>query len=185
MAAGSDESSQAGSGLQALSQAAGAGGREPPPVHLWDPPYCGEMDLVIRRDGTWLHEGGIIGRPGLVRLLASVLKREGDRHFLVTPVEKLGIRVEDAPFLAVDVERDGDALVFETNVGDRIAAGPGHPIRVAVAADGEPAPYVEVRRGLEALIDRKSFYRLVEMGEERDGRFGVVSRGAFFPLDAD
>lgn len=181
MIAESDESPQAASVLQAAREAT-KGKKGPPPVHLWNPPYCGEMDLTIRRDGTWIHEGSPIGRPALVRLLASVLKREGDRHFLVTPVEKLGIVVEDAPFLAVDVEREEGALVFETNVGDRVTAGPGHPIRVETAEDGEPAPYVEVRRGLEALIDRKSFYRLVEMGEERDGRFGVASGGMFFEI---
>ena len=166
-----------------IDAAAKAGRRGPPPVHLWDPPFCGEMDLVIRRDGTWIHEGSPIGRPALVRLFASILKREGDRHFLVTPVEKLGIRVEDAPFLAVDVERDGDALVFETNVGDRVAAGPETTIRVETGPEGEPAPYVEVRRGLQALIDRKSFYRLVDMAEESGGRTGVRSNGVFFPLD--
>lgn len=188
MAGESDERAQAASVLKAAQDAV-KDTKGPPPVHLWNPPYCGEMDLTIRRDGTWIHEGSPIGRPALVRLLASVLKREGERHFLVTPVEKLGIRVEDAPFLAIDVEVEDGALVFETNVGDRVAAGPDHPIRVETAEDGEPAPYIEVRRGLEALIDRKSFYRLVEMGEERDGRLGVVSQGAFFALgeaaDAD
>ena len=170
------------SAARAAQGEAGAGKRGAPPVHLWDPPYCGEIDIVIRRDGTWIHEGTPIGRPGLVRLFASILKREGDRHFLVTPVEKVGLRVEDAPFVAVDFEREGDALVFETNVGDRVAAGPDHPIRVETGADGEPAPYVEVRRGLEALIDRKSFYRLVDEGEARDGAFGVASGGAFFAI---
>lgn len=159
----------------------GSGGKGPPPVHLWDPDYCGEMDLVIRRDGTWIHEGTPIGRPGMVRLFASILKREGDRFFLVTPVEKLGIRVEDAPFVAVDVERDGEALRFETNVGDHVTAGPGNPVRVAERG-GEPCPYVEVRRGLEALIDRKTFYRLVEMGGEEAGEIVVRSGGARFVL---
>ncbi len=157
-------------------------GRAPAPVHLWNPEVCGEMDLVIRRDGTWWHEGTRIARPGMVRLFASILKREGDRHFLVTPVEKLVIEVEDAPFLAVDVEAADGAITFETSVGDRVTAGPDHPIRVATGADGEPSPYVEIRGGLEALIDRKSFYRLVEMGETRDGRLGVASEGAFFVL---
>jgi hypothetical protein len=155
---------------------------EGPPVHLWNPDYCGEMDLVIRRDGTWIHEGTPIGRPGLVRLFASILRREGDRHYLVSPVEKIGIQVEDAPFVAVDFEAGAEGITFETNVGDRVTAGPDHPIRLETAGDGEPSPYVEVRRGLEALIDRKSFYRLVELGEERDGAFGVASGGAFFPL---
>ena len=182
MAGPRDESPQGGGSLRSVQQAARSGGRGLPPVHLWDPPYCGEMDLTIRRDGTWVHEGGVIGRPALVRLLASVLKREGDRHFLVTPGEKLGIRVEDAPFLAVDVEPVEGGIAFETNLGDRVIAGPEHPIRVETAPDGEPAPYVEIRRGLEARIDRKSFYRLVEMAETRDGTPGVVSGGAFFAL---
>ena len=163
------------------SAAKAAKGRGPAPVHLWDPPFCGDMDLVIRRDGTWIHEGTPIGRPGMVRLFASILKREGDAFFLVTPVEKVGIRVEDAPFVAVDVAATEAGIAFETNVGDRVVAGPDAPIRVA-ETDGEPAPYVEVRRGLEALIDRKSFYRLVEMGEERDGWIVVSSRGATFRL---
>lgn len=157
-----------------------------PPVHLWDPPYCGEIDMEIRRDGTWFHEGTPIGRPAMVRLFSTILKREGDRIYLVTPVEKVGIRVEDAPFVAVDVEPEGDALVFETNVGDRVTAGPEHAIRVETAADGEPAPYLHVRAGLDALIDRKTFYRLVELGAHRahEGRdwFGVTSAGAFFPI---
>ncbi|CUH40607.1 hypothetical protein JSE7799_03342 [Jannaschia seosinensis] len=170
--------------LQAAQAHAGSneGKRGTPPVHLWNPDYCGEIDILIRRDGTWIHEGTPIGRPGLVRLFASILKREDDRHYLVTPVEKLGIRVEDAPFVAVDFETGDGAITFTTNVGDTVTAGPDHPIRVEMAADGEPSPYVEVRRGLEALIDRKSFYRLVELGEERDGQFGVASDGAFFPI---
>ncbi|PWJ22239.1 DUF1285 domain-containing protein [Jannaschia seohaensis] len=165
-----------------LIAAAKSGGKGPPPVHLWDPPYCGEIDIVIKRDGTWIHEGTPIGRLGLVRLFASVLKREGDRYFLVTPVEKLGLQVEDAPFVAVDFEvADGD-ITFSTNVGDLVTAGPDHPIRVELGPDGEPSPYIEVRRGLEALIDRKSFYRLVEIGETEGDVFGVRSGGAFFPM---
>jgi hypothetical protein len=156
--------------------------RGPAPVHLWDPPYCGEIDIEIRRDGSWWHEGTPIGRPGLVRLFASILKREGDRHYLVTPVEKVGIRVEAAAFVAVDVEREGGDLVFLTNLDERVSAGPDHPIRVEHAADG-PLPFVEVRAGIEALIDRKTFYRLVEMGEQRDGWFGVRSAGTFFRIE--
>ncbi|MDB2407840.1 DUF1285 domain-containing protein [Jannaschia sp.] len=165
-----------------LLAAARSGGKGPPPVHLWSPPYCGEIDIVIKRDGTWIHEGTPIGRPGLVRLFASVLKREGDKHFLVTPVEKLGVVVEDAPFVAVDFEAADGRITFSTNVGDLVAAGPEHPIRVEIGPDGEPSPYVEVRRGLEALIDRKSFYRLVDIGVEEDGWFGVRSEGTFFAM---
>ena len=161
-----------------------------PPVHLWDPPFCGELDMEIRRDGTWYYNGTLIGRAPLVRLFSSILKLEDGKYFLVTPVEKVGIRVEDAPFVAVDfsVTGDGDAqqITFTTHVDDEASAGPDHPIRVTRAPTGEPSPYVMIRDGLEALIDRKSFYRLVDIGETRphEGRdwFGVRSGGAFFPF---
>jgi uncharacterized protein len=176
----------------ALAAAARSAGRKgPPPVHLWDPPYCGELDIRIARDGTWFYLGTPIGRKPLVMLFSSILKREGDRHFLVTPVERVGIVFDDAPFLAVDFRRDGDGrdqrLTFTTLTEDEVTAGPDDPIRLAIdPITGEPAPYVHVRRGLEALIDRKSFYRLVEIGTEHrvDGRdwFGVWSSGAFFPF---
>ena len=168
-------------GIAAAASKAAKGG--PAPVHLWDPPYCGEMDLEIRPDGAWIHEGSPIGRPAMVRLFASVLKREGDRFFLVTPVEKLGIRVVDAPFLAIDAEIGPDRIAFTTNVGDEVVAGPEHPIRVE-DRDGVPRPYVHVRRGLEALIDRKSFYRLVAAAEpDADGRLVLRSQGAVFALE--
>lgn len=166
-----------------------AGGRGLPPVHLWNPPFCGDLDIRIARDGTWFYLGTPIGRKPLVRLFSSILRRDGNSYFLVTPVEKVGILVDDAPFVAVDVAAEGageaQALTFTTQVDDVVAAGPEHPIRVAFDPEtGEPAPYVHVRAGLEALIDRKSFYRLVELGveEERDGvaQFGVWSGGAFF-----
>ena len=165
--------------------------RGPPPVHLWNPPFCGDLDMRIARDGTWFYLGTPIGRAPLVRLFSSILKREGDRFYLVTPVEKVGITVDDAPFVAVDFTAEGEGeaqrLTFTTHVEDSVTAGPDHPIRVERdPATGEPAPYVMVRRGLEALIDRKSFYRLAELGCERtvDGtaQFGVWSGGAFFPL---
>ncbi|MFS4439360.1 DUF1285 domain-containing protein [Paracoccaceae bacterium GXU_MW_L88] len=152
-----------------------------PPVDKWDPDYCGEMDLVIRRDGLWIHEGTPIGREKLVQLFSRIIKREGDDYFLVTPVEKLGIKVEDAPFVAIDFrQQDGD-LTFVTNVGDAVTADADHPIRVEMK-DGEPSPYILVRRNLEALIDRKSFYRLVDIGETEGEWFGVRSAGEFFPL---
>jgi len=168
-----------------IAEAAGrAKGRGPAPVHLWDPPYCGEMDLEIRPDGRWIHEGSPIGRPEMVRLFASVLKREGDRFFLVTPVEKLGIRVVDAPFLAVDSELSDDLIRFTTNVGDEVMAGPGNPIRIE-ERNGEPRPYVHVRQGLDALIDRKTFYRLVEAAQtDASGRLVLRSQGATFALEA-
>ncbi len=177
---------------ESLAQAAkAASGKGLPPVHLWDPPFCGNLDMEIRRDGTWFYEGTPIGRPGLVKLFSSILKRQGDSYFLVTPVEKVGIRVEDAPFVAVDFEVDGDGqdqvLTFVTHVGDIAAAGPDHPIRVVRDPEtGEPSPYVLVRANLEALIDRKSFYRLVELGVHADHQgtswFGLWSAGHFFPV---
>jgi uncharacterized protein len=162
-----------------------AGSKGPPPVHLWNPPFCGDLDMRIARDGTWFYLGTPIGRKPLVKLFASIIKREGDRYFLVTPVEKVGITVEDAPFVAVDFTAAGTGadrtLTFHTNVDDSVTAGPDNPIRVTRdPATGEPAPYVLIRRNLEALIDRKSFYRLVDLGAEHDGQFGVWSGGAFF-----
>lgn len=161
-----------------------------PPVHLWNPPFCGDIDMEIRRDGTWFHEGTPIGRMPLVRLFSTILKREGDRFFLVTPVEKVGIRVEDAPFVAQDFEVTGEGrgqvITFVTNVGDSVVAGADCAIRIERDDDGAPRPYLHVRAGLEALIDRKSFYRLVDLGEPGEvagqGWFGLWSRGAFFPI---
>ncbi len=162
-----------------------------PPVHLWNPPDCGELDMRIARDGTWFYMGTPIGRPELVRLFSTILRKDDDRYVLVTPVEKVGIRVDDAPFVAVDFERSGSGddqvLTFTTNVGDKAAAGPEHPIRVERDPEtGEPSPYVLMRARLEALIDRKSFYRLVEIGEhvEYEGKrwFGLRSGGEFFPI---
>lgn len=171
--------------LAASARAAQKGGL--PPVHLWNPPHCGHIDMRIARDGTWFYMGTPIGRPELVRLFATILRKDGDDYVLVTPVEKVGITVDAAPFVAVDFNRKGDGLVFETNVGDQMTAGPDHPIRVERDPDtGEPAPYILVRTNLEALIDRKSFYRLVEIGEhadhEGDSWFGVRSAGVFFPI---
>ncbi len=172
-------------GLAASARAAGKKG--PPPVHLWNPPFCGNLDIRIARDGTWFYLGTPIGRPGLVKLFSSILKLEGGKFFLVTPVEKVGIRVDDAPFVAVDFEvaDEGAAqsITFTTQVEDVVTAGPAHPIRVVRDPEtGEPSPYVEVRAGLEALIDRKSFYRLVEIGTHHEGWFGLWSGGQFFPV---
>jgi hypothetical protein len=158
-----------------------------PPVDKWDPAFCGDLDMQIKRDGTWFYQGTPIGRPGLVKLFASILKREGDDYFLVTPVEKVGITVEDAPFLAIDFEAEGEGtdqvLTFVTKTDDVTVAGPDAPIRVERDAEtGEPSPYVLVRRNLEALIDRKSFYRLVDIGVHHDGWFGVWSKGEFFGI---
>ncbi len=171
-------------GLDGVIAAAGqAPVRGLPPVHLWNPAHCGEIDIRIRRDGLWFHEGTPIGREPLVRLFSTVLRLDPDGYHLVTPVEKLKIVVEDAPFLAVRVDRDGAALRFLTNVGDEVEAGPEHPLRVtADPQTGEPAPYLLVRRGLEARLRRPVFYELVEMAETRDGEMGVRSNGAWFPL---
>ncbi|MEL6570784.1 MAG: DUF1285 domain-containing protein [Pseudomonadota bacterium] len=167
--------------------AAKAGKRGIPPVHLWNPPFCGDLDMRIARDGTWFYLGTPIGRPELVNLFSSILRKDGEDYFLVTPVEKVGITVDDAPFVAVDFERVGDGLRFTTHVGDAVLAGTDHPIRVVRDPEtGEPSPYVLIRANLEALIDRKSFYRLVDLGEEDviEGViwFGVRSAGAFFPI---
>lgn len=176
-----------------LGEAARAGGERRnrsggAPVHLWNPDYCGELDIRIARDGLWHYLGTPIGRPQLVRLFASVLRRDADdRYYLVTPVEKIGITVDDVPFVAVDFhvegEGSGQSLVFLTNVGDEAAAGPENPIRLERnEKTGEPTPYVLIRGRLEARIDRKSFYRLVDIGEVKGEHFGVCSGGEFYPL---
>ena len=168
--------------------AAAASGRGPAPVHLWNPSNCGDIDIRIARDGTWFYEGTPIGRPALVRLFSTVMRRDHDGFWLVTPVEKLRIVVEDAPFLAIGLEWDGEAIRFATNVGDVVEAGSDHPIRVETGADGEPRPYVHVRGALEALIVRPVFYELVAMGEEQADEAGprlvVRSGGASFDLGA-
>ncbi|HET9161767.1 MAG TPA: DUF1285 domain-containing protein [Caulobacteraceae bacterium] len=153
-----------------------------PPVHLWHPAHVGDIDIVIRPNGEWLHEGRIIGRPALVRLFSTILRKDPDGICLVTPVEKLRIVVEDAPFVAVAVERRGDQLVFTTNVDDEIAADADHPIRVEIdPATGAPRPYLLVRAGLEALIARPVFYELVEMADETGA---ITSAGQRFALGA-
>ena len=175
--------------LAAAAKAAGAKG--PPPVHLWNPPFCGDLDMRIARDGTWFYLGTPIGRAPLVKLFSSILKREGDAYFLVTPVEKVGIIVDDAPLLATDFEAAGagrdQVLTFTTKTEDVAVLGPDHPLRVERdAGTGEPSPYILVRSNLWALIDRKSFYRLIDLGchEVHDGHkwFGIWSSGQFFPV---
>ena len=175
-----------------IAQAAKTAGKKgPPPVHLWNPEFCGDLDMRIARDGTWFYLGTPIGRMPLVKLFSSILRKDGDDYFLVTPVEKVGITVEDAPFVAIDFDVDGtgkdQTINFTTQVDDTAIAGPDHPIRVVRdAKTGEPSPYVLIRTNLEALIDRKSFYRLVDIGVhvEFEGQswFGVWSGGAFFPI---
>ncbi|WP_341702732.1 DUF1285 domain-containing protein [Ferrovibrio sp.] len=170
----------------------GAEPRKAPPVHLWNPPFCGEIDMRITRDGRWHYMGSPIPRPAMVRLFSGILRREPDGRFvLVTPVEKCGIRVDDAPFVAVEmtVAGDGDRqlIAFRTNVDDIVPLDAQHPLRVAVDPEtGEPSPYVLVRGELEALIARSVFYDLVALAEEyREGgrrRLGVRSGGQLFPL---
>ncbi len=162
-----------------------------PPVHLWNPDFCGDIDIRIARDGTWFYMGSPIGRQRLVRLFSTVLRKDDDgEHYLVTPVEKLRITVEDAPFLAVQLDEKGQGkdqdIYFRTKTDDVILADAKHRIWVEFAADGEPSPYIEVRDSLHALIARNVYYQLVELGVEIDrseGRqFGVWSGGEFFVL---
>src|SRR5512139_1816481 len=175
-------------GLDAIAGVAReVSGRGPAPVHLWNPPFCGDLDMRIAADGTWFYLKTPIGRPALVKLFASVLKREGDKYFLVTPVEKVGLVVVDAPFLAVElaVVRDarGQVLRFRTNTDDWVEAGPGHALRFEPAESGGLKPYLHVRCELWARVTRALFYDLVELGEERviggTRKFGVVSGGQF------
>ena len=170
---------------------AAPGGKGLPPVHLWNPPFCGDLDMRIASDGTWFYMGTPIGRPALVRLFSTILKREGDKHFLVTPVEKVGIRVDDAPFLAVEMQKlsdkDGALLLrFRTNVDDWVDCDATHRLRFEAASDGGLTPYLHVRADLWAKVTRALYYDLVDMGEERmvDGQemFGVESAGEFFAM---
>jgi uncharacterized protein len=189
-------------GLDAIAAAAkSAGEAGTPPVHLWDPPYCGEIDMRIAADGTWFYQKTPIGRAALVKLFASIVKREGNRYYLVTPVEKCGIVVDDAPFLAVEMAverdnhdgrgtedgRDGRILRFRTNVDDWVRCGRDHPLRFEPEIEsGGLKPYLHVRRDLWARVTRALYYDLVELGEEQvvEGTpmFGVSSRGEFFPM---
>jgi len=163
----------------------------PPPVHLWNPPFCGDIDMRIARDGTWYYLGTPIGRAALVKLFSQILKREGDAYFLVTPVEKVGITVDDAPLLAIDFDVAGagpaQTVNFTTKTEDTATLDVDHPLRVERdPATGEPAPYILIRANLWALIDRKSFYRLVDLGShhayEGQDWFGLWSSGQFFPV---
>ncbi len=177
-------------GPASMGEVVAAARRGPPPVHLWNPPFCGDIDMRIARDGTWFYQGTPIGRPALVRLFSQILRREGDDYFLVTPVEKVGIKVDDAPFLAVDFTVTGDGtqqeLRFTTKTEDDVVANAQNPIRVVRNASGQPAPYVHIRERMEALIDRKSFYRLVDVAVIAPHLgadwLGVYSGGAFFAM---
>ncbi len=177
-------------GLASLQRETAAG-RALPPVERWNPAHCGDIDIRIARDGTWYHQGSPFTRRELVRLFSTILRKDPDGYHLVTPGEKMRIRVEDVPFLAVLLRAEGEGetqrLIFTTNVGDETIAGPDNPIRVETNPEtGEPAPYVHVRRGLEARISRNVFYQLTDIaipgtGETSD-RLGVWSDGRFFVL---
>jgi hypothetical protein len=183
-------------GLEGLTAAAmdaasaGSAGKGLPPVHLWNPPFCGDLDMRIASDGTWFYMGTPIGRAALVRLFSTILKREDGKHFLVTPVEKVGIRVDDAPFLAVEMRKEDDGpgrlLRFRTNVDDWVTCDAAHRLRFEASAKGGLTPYLHVRADLWAKVTRALYYDLVDMGEERvvDGRamFGVASSGEFFAM---
>jgi hypothetical protein len=180
------------SGLEALISRAARAGKGAAPVERWNPPFCGDLDMEIRADGTWFYMGTPIGRMPLVRLFSTVLRKDEDgRTYLVTPVEKVGIRVADAPFVAVEMdvsgEGDGQVLTFRTNVGDVVEAGPEHPLRFVDETDTEGLkPYLHVRGRLEALVARSVMYELVNAGEEimAGGRlmFSVRSKGMVFPI---
>jgi hypothetical protein len=183
-------------GLEALIARAasqtGSKERGLPPVEKWNPPFCGDIDMEIRADGTWFYMGTPIGRAPLVRLFSTVLRKDEDgRTYLVTPVEKVGIRVEDAPFLAVEMNVSGSSddrrLTFRTNVGDVVEAGPDHPLRFEIAGENdELKPYLHVRGRLEALVSRPVMYDLVELGETveiaGEAMFAVRSGGTVFPV---
>ena len=179
-------------GLDAIAGVAReASQKGPPPVHLWDPPFCGDLDMRIASDGTWFYLKTPIGRPALVKLFSSVLWREGEKFFLVTPVEKIGIAVDDAPFTAVEMRQEGEGasrvLAFRTNVDEWVRCDADHALRFEPEPDtGGLKPYLHVRRDLWALVTRALFYDLVELGEERalDGKamFGVASGAEFFAM---
>lgn len=160
-----------------------------PPVESWNPEHCGDSEMRIARDGTWFHQGSPIGRAAMVRLFSTILRRESDGRFvLVTPVEKLDIGVEDAPFTAVEMKVEGEAkamaLGFRLNTGDLVTAGPEHPLRFEEREDG-PRPYLHVRGGLEALIARPVYYELAGIALANNGApHGVWSNGAFFALES-
>ena len=180
------------SSVDPFSLAAQLGSGDLPPVHQWNPECCGDMDLRIDRNGTWFYCNSPIGRHRLVKLLSTVIRRDNDGdYYLVTPVEKLRIQVDDAPFLAVELESEGQGqqqrLLFRTNVDEVVAADEAHPIRIVEdAGSGEPSPYLMIRDGLEALLSRPVFYRLVDLAVEhkQDGQtaLGVWSCNVFFRL---
>ena len=187
------KSATTGGGLEGLAAAARSAGGERkrlPPVHLWNPDFCGDIDMRIAADGTWFYMGTPIGRPALVQLFSTILRKDPERYVLVTPVERVGIKVDDAPFLGVELQRTtnerGQVLRLRTNVEDWVEIDADHPLRFAEGASEGLKPYVLVRGRLEALVKRALLYDLVDWGEVRevDGEdmFGVASAGEFFPM---
>lgn len=178
------DAAQAVKGLTQAQQ--GFPERGPAPVHLWNPPFCGDIGLKIARDGAWFYQGSVISRPSLVKLFASILRKDADRYVLVTPVEMVSVEVEDAPFLAVEMRVEqgeaGPVLALRTNVDDEVRVGPDHQLRFEIGPSGGFKPYVLVRGGLWALVSRAVTLALVERGESRDGVFGIESGGAFFAM---
>ncbi len=152
------------------------------PVDQWNPPFCGDIDMRIKANGVWFYNGTPIERPAMVRLFARILRREDDRYYLVTPVEKVGISVEDVPFVAIGMDEDGDALAFSTNAEDTVAADADHPLRFETDADGGIRPYIAVRNGLEARLTPGVARDLLALAAPREGWFGVMSKGAFFAV---
>ena len=159
-----------------------------PPVDQWNPPFCGDIDMRIAGDGTWYYMNSPIGRKPLVKLFSSILRLDEDgKYYLITPVEKCGIRVDDAPLFAIRMSVEGvgrdQVIQFETQVDDEVVLGPEHPLRVAdEVGTGGLKPYVLVRRNLEALVSRALFYDLVALGVVEGEWFGVWSSGQFFPM---
>src|SRR3954468_1371755 len=180
------------SGLEGITGAVkSAGAKGPPPLHLWNPPFCGDLDMRIAADGTWFYMKTPIGRHALVKLFASVLWREGTKYFLKTPVEKVGITVDDAPFTAVEMQVEGEGaarvLSFRTNVDEWVTVGKDHALRFEPEPEtGGLKPYLHVRSDLWALVTRALFYDLVEIGEQREvagqRMFGVASGGEFYVM---
>ncbi|MBB3935819.1 DUF1285 domain-containing protein [Aureimonas phyllosphaerae] len=179
----SEDTSSASVSLEALVSRAERAGRSAPPVEQWNPPHCGTIDMAIDEDGRWLYQGSPIDRPALARLFSSVLRREVDGSFvLVTPAEKLTIRVADVPFVAVEMSDEAGRLRFRTNMGDVVEADDAHPLRFAEAAGDAFRPYLRVRGGLEARLTRALAFDLAQRIEERGGEAGIASGSSWFPV---
>ncbi len=183
-----DDTSGRLTGLAAMARA--AAGSKLPPVEQWNPPFCGDIDMRIAADGTWFYQKTPIGRPALVRLFSTILRRDPERFVLVTPVERVGITVDDAPFLAVEMQIESTGaqqiIHFRTNVDDWVRVDHRHPLRFAAGASGGVKPYVLIRGELWALLTRALFYDLVQLGETRQcegaAMFGIASGADFFPI---